>query len=52
MVYRIDESLYCASETNITLYANYTSIKKKKQGHKRSSLERMVREASVKENDI
>ena len=26
-MYRIDESLYCKPETNITLYANYTGIK-------------------------
>ena len=27
-MYRVVESLYCAPETNITLYVNYTSIKK------------------------
>ena len=27
VMYRIDESLYCTPETNITVYVNYTGIK-------------------------
>ena len=29
IMYRFVESLYCTSETNITLYVNYTGIKNK-----------------------
>ena len=34
-MYRIVESLYCTPETNITLYVNYTGIKKGEEGEGR-----------------
>ena len=44
VTYRTVESLCCKSETNITLYINYTSLKK------RSQKEKIISERSQTEN--
>ena len=56
--YRLIQSLYCITETNVTLYVNYTSIKKSSTfsdiGHSNFFLDRSpeARETKAKINEL